>query len=452
MIDIVVVGAGGCGLMAALVAGRLGATVLVLEKTQQPGGGTALSHKGLRAAGSRYQKAAGIPDSPEQYMREILDRNGRKSHPEVTERLTNVSGRMIAFLADEAGVDFYLDDFSFGQGARRSHTWSSPRPITDFLFDAVVAETNVEMQFSTPAVSLYCDSGGEVAGVVTSEGRVEARKVILASGGFAASSSLLAKYIPKAVGIPFPGHVGSTGEGIEMGLAAGGVVENMSSFQPYPAHVGPGKRGLPPGVILSGGIMVDRQGHRFVNETHYPGGVAAAILDLPDRRVYEVFDQRILDEHRGGSEERGIGAMAEAGLLTEAGTPEALAQGLGIDPSVLSATIEDYNAQAGVGTDVFGRSPKLPLVPPLFAIEVTVAIYHTQGGLRVTPEGEVVDRDGSVIPNLYAGGGVAAGLSGDGLDGYLPGNGLLASLGLGMVAAEHAVRSLAPSFGSRNPR
>jgi fumarate reductase flavoprotein subunit len=243
------------------------------------------------------------------------------------------------------------------------------------------------------------------------------------------------------VSIPFPGHPGSTGDGIVLGLSVGGVVENMSSFQPYPAHIGPGKRGLPPGVIMSGGIMVDAFGRRFVDESTYPGGVAAAILDLPGCRAFEVFDEAVFQEHRDGAADRALGAMLEVGDLHRADSTSDLAQALGVDPGGLASAIDAYNRRAGGDSDEFGRQVERALVPPFYGAEVTVALYHTQGGLRINDSAQVLRADGSVIENLYAGGGVAAGISGGGVDGYLPGNGLLASLGLGLIAAEHAVAS-----------
>src|SRR6185295_19618283 len=100
-------------------------------------------------------------------------------------------------------------------------------------------------------LALERDEDGAVIGVRTDDGILSARKIILASGGFGASAELLSKYIPKAVDIPFPGHHGSTGDGIQMGLEIGAAVENMGAFQPYPAYLGPGKRAVPPEVALS---------------------------------------------------------------------------------------------------------------------------------------------------------------------------------------------------------
>jgi len=438
--DIIVVGAGGCGMMAALVAAKKGAEVLLLEKTDGAGGGTAFSSKGIRAAGSRRQRELKIDDSPDLYAEDILRRNNGESDPGLTRRLTETSGRVADFLTDVAGIDFHLGEFAFGHSARRAHSWKEDKTITDFLFEAVEREKNIQVRFSTPVLSLAQDRAGTVTGVMTDDGVLAAHSVILASGGFGASAELLSRYIPKAVDIPFPGHHGSTGDGIKMGLAAGAASENMGAFQPYPAYIGPGKRAVAPEVALSGGVMVDAGGKRFVDETRYPGGLGVKMLDLPDKQAFEIFDERIYQLHREAPRSRNLSGLLDAGLLLKGETAEELAGRLGIDGAGLARTIHDGNTSAAAGgKDAFGRTLPAPLRAPFYGIRVTVALYHTQGGLKVTSEGQVLRGDGSIIPNLYAGGGVAAGVSGKGLEGYLPGNGLLASLGLGMRAAEHAV-------------
>ena len=441
--DIIVVGAGGCGLMAALVAAKKGAQVLLLEKTDKPGGGTAYSSKGIRAADSRRQRELNIEDSPELYAQDILRRNNNESDVALTKHLTETSGRVANFLADVAGIEFHLGEFAFGHSAQRSHSWKADKTITDFLFEAVQRERNIQVCFSTPVLSLKQEANGAVTGVVTENRVLAGRRVILAAGGFGASTELLSQYIPKAVGIPFPGHHGSTGDGIKMGLAAGAATENMAAFQPYPAYIGPGKRAVSPEVALSGGIMVDLGGKRFVDETKYPGGLGTKMLDLPGKQAYEIFDERIYQLHRNIPGLRNLSGFFDAGILQKAETPEGLAQRLGIDADGLKQTIRDYNnSAASGGKDTFGRTLPQPFNVPFYGIKVTVALYHTQGGLKVSPDGQVRRADGSIIPNLYAGGGVAVGVSGKGLEGYLPGNGLLASLGLGMRAGEHAVESL----------
>jgi fumarate reductase flavoprotein subunit len=441
--DIIVIGAGGCGLMAALVAAKKGARVLLLEKTDKPGGGTAFSSKGIRAAASRRQRELKIADSAALYAEDILRRNSGESDPVLTRRLAENSGRVADFLTDEAGIDFQIGEFAFGHSAQRAHSWKEDKTITDFLFAAMEREKKIEVRFSTAALGLERDAGGAVTGVKTNHGTLTARKIILASGGFGASTELLSRYIPKAVGIPFPGHHGSTGDGIKMALEIDAALENMGAFQPYPAYIGPGKRAVPPEVALSGGIMVDSSGNRFVDETRYPGGLGIKMLDLPGKQAYEIFDERIFELHRDAPGLRSLGRLFDAGLLLKAETPAQLAGKLGINAEGLEQTIRECNALAAHSEkDAFGRVLPQPLAGPCYGIKVTVALYHTQGGVKVNPDGQVIRADGSVIPNLYAGGGVAVGVSGTGLEGYLPGNGLLASLGLGMIAAEHAAASL----------
>jgi len=298
------------------------------------------------------------------------------------------------------------------------------------------------VRFSTPVRALRQDSSSAVTGVVVDDGVIAGRKIILASGGFGASVELLSRYIPKAVDIPFPGHYGSTGDGIKMGIAVGAATENMAAFQPYPAYIGPGKLAVPPEVALSGGIMVDVAGKRFIDETRYPGGLGTKMLDLPGKQAYEIFDERIYQLHSSSPGPRSLAGLFDSGLLKKAPTLDELAAKLGIDADGIKKTVEEYNDAASGGKDRFGRALPQPLTAPYYGIKVTVALYHTQGGLKVNPNGQVLRSDGSIVPNLYAGGGVAVGVSGKGLEGYLPGNGLLASLGLGMRAAEHAVAAL----------
>jgi fumarate reductase flavoprotein subunit len=204
---------------------------------------------------------------------------------------------------------------------------------------------------------------------------------------------------------------------------------------------------VPPEVALSGGIMVDAAGKRFVDETRYPGGLGIKMLDLPGKQAYEIFDERIFQLHRNAPGLRSLGALFDVGLLLRAETPEELAGKLGVNAEGLKQTIRDCNERAARGEkDAFERVLPQPFERPYYGIKVTVALYHTQGGLKLNADGQVLRADGSIIPNLYAGGGVAVGVSGKGLEGYLPGNGLLASLGLGMIAAEHAVTSLKANY------
>jgi fumarate reductase flavoprotein subunit len=435
--EIIVVGAGGCGLAAALATAESGAHVLILEKTDKPGGGTALSSRGLRAAGTRFQREKGIEDSPARYAQDILRRNGGQSDVALTERLTQISAEMAEWLADRAGIEFEIGTHLFGHSTRRGHSWRADRTIIDYLMDAVDRSDNIRILFSTGVGSLKLDADGAVIGVVTQSGVITGRKVILATGGFGASRELLSQYIPQAVDIPFPGHYGSTGDGLQMGMAVGAATENLGAFQPFPTRVGPEGLWVPPVVATSGAIVVDKHGRRFIDETQFPGGIGAKMLTLPGKQAFEIFDQRIYQSVRNH-----LADVIAAMMVKKAETAAELAYQLGVDAAGLERTIQEYNSAAEVGKDAFGRTVSVPMNTPLYGVKVRVALYHTQGGLKVNINAQVLRPDGLVIPNLYAGGGAATGISGPGPEGYLPGNGLLASLGLGKIAGEHAAKSL----------
>jgi fumarate reductase flavoprotein subunit len=158
--DIIVIGAGGCGLMAALVAAKRGARVLLLEKTDKPGGGTAFSSKGIRAAASRRQRELKIHDNAALYAQDILRRNNGESDAVLTRRLAETSGRVADFLTDEAGIEFQIGEFAFGHSVRRSHSWKEDKAVTDFLFATVEREKKIEVRFSTPVLALEQEDGG----------------------------------------------------------------------------------------------------------------------------------------------------------------------------------------------------------------------------------------------------------------------------------------------------
>src|SRR5438270_13163520 len=149
--DLVVVGAGGCGLVAALRAAQQGARVALLEKTDRPGGGTALSSKGIQAGGTAFQQKQGVQDSPAQYARDIAERNGNRGDPALTERLAHNSAEVAHWLADTLGIELRVLEFRFGHSAPRSHTWETDEVLTDLLFGAVQREAKITTFFATAA-------------------------------------------------------------------------------------------------------------------------------------------------------------------------------------------------------------------------------------------------------------------------------------------------------------
>jgi len=231
----------------------------------------------------------------------------------LTQRLAQGSGELVDWLADAAQIDFDVGTRLFGHSRRRSHTWKGDLTIVDFLVQAVGGQKNIRILFSMPVLCLATDEHGAVTGVETPSGVIEGRKVILATGGFGASPEFLARYIPKAVDIPFPGHFGSTGDGLGMGMAVGAATENLGAFQPFPTYIAPFACEVSPDVAVLGGILVDQRGRRFVNESQFPGGLGAKMLELPGKHAYEIFDERIFELNRVG-----LDHVATTGALEKA--------------------------------------------------------------------------------------------------------------------------------------
>ena len=423
-------------MVAALAAAQKGARVVLLEKTEAPGGTTALSGGGIVAAGSRFQRREGINDHPSRLLEEILSRNGNESDARITGSLVELSTGLVDWLVDTIGTECELRDDQVSHSVRRLHHWGRGRNLVQHLLKVVQLQHSISLVCSTSVSSLILDPEGSVTGVATAGGVIPAKTVILATGGFAASHELLTRYIPEAADLPHGGHQGSTGDGLLMGIAAGGGTENLGAFQPYPVYSPSLRSGLSANLLMLGGILVDERGERFSDETRFPGGAGAKMLGLPNKESYLIFDERVFQLMREQLEDTG-----QAGIMHRAETTAGLASHLGIDPKGLERTIERYGGAAPGGEDEFGRPIGTPMHPAMYGAGVAVAIYHTQGGLKVNTNGQVLRPDGSVIRNLYAGGGAAAGMSGSSAEGYLPGNGLLAALGLGKVAGQHAAAS-----------
>lgn len=434
--EVIVVGAGGCGLAAALAAAQKGAQVAVLEKTDSPGGNTGLT-TAVIAAGSRFQREADIEDAPAELARAIARRNGGQGNLELTEYLADRSAGVVEWLADTAGVEFEVRKTASGF---RSHSCGGGWALIRSLMAAVARQENIRILWSIPAVSLRLDANGAVTGVETEGGVIAAQKVILATGGFGASRELLSRYIPKAVDLPYHGHRGVTGDGLRMGMAAGGATANLDGFLAFPSYFAPLRFPVPQPLVHLGAIMVDWGGKRFADESKFPGGPGAKILELPGKHAYEIFDERIYQAARDD-----LSRVIQARILDTGKTANQLALKLGIDPAGLERTIQEYNHAAARGEDEFGRTVHSPLGSPLYGVKIWVALYSTVGGLRVNTTGQVLRRDGSVVANLYAGGDATEGVTGPGPGSYFPGNGQLAAFGLGKLAGEHAAASLRKS-------
>lgn len=445
--DVLVVGSGGCGLSAAMAAAQGGAEVLVLEKLQRPWSNTARSGGMIPAAGTRFQEAAGIHDRAEDLAEDIWRKNDSSSDREMTLHMAKTSKVLVEWLVDEVGVELvFIDDFIYpGHLVYRMHSPPSRTgaALVADLRTAADEHESVEIIQDASAEALVSDNG-TVVGVVVRHGdrqeTVRAKKVILACNGFAGNPAMVEEHCPEIAGALYFGGEGNTGEGILWGRELGAAVAYMDAYQAHASVASPEGILITYAIIMEGGIQVNVAGQRFGNESAGYSKNALSVLAQPGGVAWDIYDEKL---HRLGLKFDDYREAMEAGAIHKANSIVELAGKLGIDPSGLSETVERYHATfENGGQDPYGRESGVRLKAPFYGVRVTGALFHTQGGLKVDQDARVIREDGSPIPNLYAGGGVAAGLSGHGSGGYLSGNGLMTALGYGMLAGRHASESI----------
>jgi fumarate reductase flavoprotein subunit len=267
--------------------------------------------------------------------------------------------------------------------------------------------------------------------------------LILACCGFAGNPEMVAELIPELKHATFHGHPGNKGDAIRWGKALGARMADLSAYQGHGGlAVGYGIPILWP-LIAEGGIQVNRAGRRFANEASGYSEQAVEVLRQEGNVAWSIYDER---RHAIMLQFDDYQQAISAGCLIKANSLSELAAATGIDAAGLEASVaETHRLIASGERDAFGRSfaGKAPLEPPFYAVKVTGALFHTQGGLEVDKHARVLHTSGAPFPNLYAGGGAARGISGPGADGYLAGNGLLTATTLGRLAGEHAAREIA---------
>ncbi|MGM0743407.1 MAG: FAD-dependent oxidoreductase [Pseudomonadota bacterium] len=444
-VDVLVVGAGGCGLVAAIAADEAGASVAVLEKQTRLAGNTVLSSGSIPAAGTRLQAAAGVTDSPALFIDDLMRISGRHEAEHLTERLAHLSAELVEWLIDEAHVSLSLVSGyrHVGHSVTRLHAPPS-RQGADLLADLEkeAARRGIPLALGQPVTELLVEND-RIAGALARdaqgrETRIAAQAVILATNGFGAARDLIAEHCPEVADAPYGGATGSTGDALRWGLMLGAKTANMGAFQ---GHAGLAQRSgalVTWTVIERGGIVIDRHGKRFGDETL--GYSAFAALELAaDEPLHMIYDARIEADVAAGQPE--FAEIARMGDAIGADNAHGMADRLDVPGATLERTLSEAAQAAGGDRDAHGRTAWGfgALHAPYRATRVTPALFHTQGGLAVNARAQVLARDGQIIPGLYAGGGAAAGISGlTGGDGYVSGNGLLSALGLGLLAGRSA--------------
>ena len=436
--DILVIGAGTAGMPCAIEAAAAGASVVVVEKSNEVGGTLWLSGGQLSAAGARLQRERGIEDSVDGHYADIVRMAGEPVDKALVRRAAQLAPQTVDWLQD-LGFPFapecpaLVPDHEYYSVPR---TYWGPEAGVSVLktlrepWDHWVGKGAIQAQFASTAVELDVDAG-RVMGAVLEDAHgtrthIRAPATVLTTGGYAANPELFAKLTPAAPPLVTHARETSTGDGIQLALRSGAQIRNSHVYVPslggFKANVGPGRIGDWRdgwGLISSARmrqvreIFVDQGGQRFINEDEVSNDRREhSVRALPSEVFWAVFDQRALGDGEClimGWDNEQIEAAAHAGeFCWRADSIAALAERAGIDPEGLAASVAAYNAAVEQGHDPVGREkPDYPLItPPFYAFRFQGCSVLSWAGLAVDERLRVVDAQARPIPGLYAAGEV----------------------------------------------
>jgi len=447
---VAIVGAGACGLSAALALSRLGIECVVLERDAVPAGSTALSSGFVPAACTRVQQAAHVKDSTDLFAQDIQHKAHGQAAPALVKAYSEAIGPAMDALEEHHHIPWQLlDQFLYpGHSVYRMH--AVPEKTGEGLMSrlrAAADSAGVVVLTQAQVTGLDADAKGLVHGLHFTQpdgttSRLSCDAVILACNGFGGNADMVKQHLPAMKDAQYAGHVGNDGSAIAWGLQLGAELADMGAYQ------GHGSWAIPQGSLISwalmmeGGIQINRFGARFHDETQGYSEAAVQVLNQPDGVAWAVFDNQLLQFAQDFPD---FVAAQAAGSVKSAANAESLSAIVGCPAIALDKTMVEVNQLAEANAleksdakDPWGRSFKRPLEAPFHAIKVTGALFHTQGGLNINAQCQVLQPNGKTLPNLYAAGGAARGVSGAEVWGYLSGNGLLSAIAGGHIAA-HAV-------------
>jgi fumarate reductase flavoprotein subunit len=451
-IPVIVIGAGACGIVAALAASEAGAEVLILERDEIPQGSTALSSGMIPACNTRLQQAQGIDDTVDLLAADIHRKSKGRADAHVVDAVCRESGPAVEWLIDRHDVPLQLvDSFLYpGHSVFRMH--APPSKTGAELIGALTnaaAAAGVDILTNARVTDLIAASDGTIRGVEIerpdgSTDRIGCAALVLACNGYGGNPDMVREFIPEIADAVFAGHTGNQGDAILWGRALGAGVQDMGAYQGHGSWASPHGMLITWAIMTEGGIQVNAHADRFANEHQGYSEAAVDVLAQPDSIAWNIYDQRIHDLGMTFEDYRDAEA---AGAVRRADDIDELASVCGLDPESLGATMAECAVfVAGMGNCPFGRgfASKPALAAPYYAIRITGALFHTQGGLAIDSGAKVLREDGVAFPNLFAGGGAARGVSGDAVWGYLSGNGLLTAVTLGRIAGRNAAAFVSP--------
>ena len=444
-VQVLIIGAGACGLTAALAANDNTNDILVLERDPEPSGSTALSSGFVPAANTKCQRFKGIKDTSEVFNNDILVKASGKQNSELSKLVSYKCGEVLDWLNEIHGIEWeILDNFLYpGHTYHRMHTVTEKTGLGLMnRLQAAIGRAGIAISTNSLVDTIYM-SNEIVRGVRVKrpDGVCEfigCDNLILACNGYGANKELVKKYIPEMSDALYFGHAGNQGHAVLWGEKIKANIMHLSGYQ------GHGSVATPHGVLVTwalmmeGGIQVNEQGLRFSNENQGYSEQSVHVLAQSNKVAWVIYDEKL---HLLGKNFPDYLKAISSGAIKSAENAASLVQLIGINKKGFEETllsIEDFSLRKKV--DPFGREFKRNLVSfeRMYAIKVTGALFHTQGGLLVNESAQVLKLDNKPFENLFAGGGAACGVSGPDVSGYLSGNGLLTAFSLGGLAGWNA--------------
>jgi fumarate reductase flavoprotein subunit len=415
--DIIIVGAGGAGMSAALEAKEKGLNPVIFEKMPVAGGNTTKSSSGMNASQTKFQKEQGIEDKNDLFYEETLAGGHNTNDKEMLRFFVDNSASAIDWL-DSIGIKLNNITITGGMKEKRTHRPEDGSAVGKYLVTGLVKnvqEKSIPL-FVNADVKEITQADGKVNGVKVvidqkDEKMITAKAVVVTTGGFGSNADLIAKVRPDLKGLVTTNQVGSTGDGITMIEKLGGVTVDMDQIQVHPTVQQDKSYLIGEAVRGEGAIMVSNEGKRFVNELNTRDKVTAAINTLPEKAATLVFDSGVK------SRVKAIEQYDKMGFVVKGDTIEDLAKAINVPADQLKATMDTWNKAVkdkkdsefdrttGMDNDLSGA--------PYYAIKIAPGIHYTMGGIKINTNTEVLNKDGQPIAGLFAAGEVTGGLHGE---------------------------------------
>lgn len=419
--DVVVIGAGGAGFAAAIEAANAGKRVVLLEKMRGVGGNSSISGADINAANNWAERNMGIlDDTAFLHYQDTMKGGDNKADPAIVRVMTDNALDAVEWLRDEIKVEFVNDfAYQFGGHTRRRALIPVTHTGEEIIkkLSQYAEKKGVKIITSMKAEELIRDKDGRVIGVKASNAgktfTFNAKNgVIIATGGFGANMEMRKKanpaYDEKFLTTDLPG---TTGDGLLMAQKAGAELVNLEYIQAYPiSDPITGAIQLIADGFMDGGIIVNKEGQRFVEELDRRDVISNAILKQPGKYAFVVWGKAVEDRgHYVTAHADEYSAFEKSGIIVKANTLDELAKLAGINEKGLLETAKKVNGYAKTGKDLdYNNRVGLSSLEqgPYYAIRSVPSVHYTMGGIRVDTRARVLDADGKVIPGLYAAGEV----------------------------------------------